>query len=87
MELVKPRVQQHELGIFLKTIEIDFKPTTNSERAELISKYFPVYCEVSDIELYELNEAKFNELLQEDYELLSRRENYFQSIGNINPFL
>ncbi len=49
MEKVKPKVELHELGLFLKTIELDFKPSTNEERAELISRYFPVVCTVEDI--------------------------------------
>jgi hypothetical protein len=87
MEKVKPKVELHELGLFLKTIELDFKPSTNEERAELISRYFPVVCTVEDIEMYELSEYNFKQIIQEDYELLSRRENYFNSLGVSNPFL
>jgi hypothetical protein len=87
MEKVKPKVELHELGLFLKTIELDFKPSTNEERAELISRYFPVACTVEDIEMYEQSEYNFKQIIQEDYELLSRRENYFNSLGVSNPFL
>ena len=87
MEKVKPKVGLHELGLFLKTIELDFNPSTNEERAELISRYFPVVCTVEDIEMYELSEYNFKQIIQEDYELLSRRENYFNSLGVSNPFL
>jgi hypothetical protein len=87
MEKVKPKVELHELGLFLKTIELDFKPSTNEERAELISRYFPVVCTVEDIEMYELSEYNFKQIIQEDYKLLSRRENYFNSLGVSNPFL
>jgi hypothetical protein len=87
MEKVKPKVELHELGLFLKTIELDFNPSTNEERAELVSRYFPVVCTVEDIEMYELSEYNFKQIIQEDYELLSRRENYFNSLGVSNPFL
>lgn len=78
---IKPRVQMQELGVFLRTIEIDFKPQNNAERAELITKYFPVLCLEEDVDRYEMLSN-----IQKDYELESRRESYFQSIGKINPF-
>lgn len=78
---IKPRVQMQELGVFLRTIEIDFKPQNNAERAQLITEYFPVLCLEEDVNRYEMLSN-----IQEDYELESRRESYFQSIGKINPF-
>ena len=78
---IKPRVQMQELGVFLRTIEIDFKPQNNAERAQLITEYFPVLCLEEDVDKYEMLSN-----IQEDYELESRRESYFQSIGKINPF-
>lgn len=77
----KPRVKISEIGLFLKTIEIDYKPKDNQERAELITKYFPVLCLKEDVDRYEMLSN-----IQEDYELESKRESYFQSIGKINPF-
>lgn len=84
---IKRKVEFFELGLFLKTIELDFKPSTNEERAELISRYFNVICTVEDIEMYELSEYNSRQMIQEDYELASRRENYFNSLGLCNPFL
>lgn len=78
---IKPRVQMQELGVFLKTIEIDFNPQNNAERAQLITEHFPVLCLEEDVDRYEMLSN-----IQEDYELESRRESYFQSIGKINPF-
>lgn len=78
---IKPRVQMQELGVFLRTIEIDFKPQNNAERAQLITEYFPVLCLEEDVDRYEMLSN-----IKEDYELESRRESYFQSIGKINPF-
>ena len=78
---IKPRVQMQELGVFLRTIEIDFKPQNNAERAQLITEYFPVLCLEEDVDRYEMLSN-----IQEDYELESRRESYFQFIGKINPF-
>jgi hypothetical protein len=79
----KPRVKISEIGLFLKTIEIDYKPKNNQERAELITKYFPVLCLQEDVDRYEM----FCSNPQEDYELLNRREEYFKSIGKTNIFL
>lgn len=84
---VKRRVEFFELGLFLKTIELDFKPSTNEERAKLVSQHFNVICAVEDIEMYELSEYNSKQMIQEDYELLAKRENYFNSLGLCNPFL
>lgn len=78
---IKPRVQMQELGVFLRTIEIDFKPQNNAQRAQLITEYFLVLCLEEDVDRYEMLSNP-----QQDYELESRRESYFQSIGKINPF-
>lgn len=77
-----PRVSLDELGMFLKTIELDYKPKNNQERAELITTHFHVLCLVEDIEHYEELHAQLNR----DYELVSRREEYFRELGTFNPF-
>lgn len=84
MEDIKnlPRVQQYEIGMFLKAIEVDYRPNSNGERAELITTHFNVLCLVEDIEHYEMLHRE----LARDYELAARREGYFRELGTHNPF-
>lgn len=77
-----PRVRQDEIGMYLRTIEIDYKPNSNEERAELITKFFNVLCLVEDIEHHEMLHRE----LARDYELAARREAYFRELGTHNPF-
>lgn len=77
-----PRVRQDEIGMFLKAIEADYRPSSNQERAELIITHFDVYCTVEDIEHYEILHAQ----LARDYELAAKREAYFRELGTHNPF-
>jgi hypothetical protein len=77
-----PRVRQDEIGMFLKTIELDYGPNSNEERAELITTHFNVCCLPEDIEHYEILHAQ----LARDYELAARREAYFRELGTHNPF-
>jgi hypothetical protein len=81
----KPRVKISEIGLFLKTIEIDYKPKDNQERAELITKYFPVLCLKEDVDHYE-ELCNIRQEIVEDYELEDRRHSYFQALGTKNPF-
>ena len=71
-----------ELGLYLRTIQLDYKPESTQEMADLITYYFNVICLPEDIEEY-------NRLHQinQDWELESRREEYFNSINRINPYL
>lgn len=77
-----PRVRQDEIGMYLRTIELDYKPNSNEERAELITKFFNVLCLVEDIEHHEMLHRE----LARDYELAARREAYFRELGTYNPF-
>ena len=77
-----PRVRQDEIGMFLRTIELDYRPNSNKERAELITTHFDVLCLVEDIEHYEILHAQ----LARDYELAARREAYCRELGTHNPF-
>jgi hypothetical protein len=80
-----------EIGLYLRTIQADYKPKTNQEMADLITQFFNVLCLPEDIDHYE---ALFQEeLLQhrasitsEDWELESRRSEYFSKLGRSNPF-
>lgn len=77
------RVRMDELGLYLNTIELDHKPRTNKERAELVTKYFNVLCLEEDVDNYERNYKYEEFLIQEDYELESRRTEYFTNYGFI----
>jgi hypothetical protein len=77
----KPRVTLGELGLYLRTIELDYKPQDNQERADLISQFFNVICYKEDVDHYEqLSHRHY------DWELESRREEYFKALNAINPF-
>lgn len=77
-----PRVRIDEIGMYLKTIELDYQPSNNTERAELITTHFNVCCLPEDIEHYEMLHRE----LARDYELAARREAYFRELGTHNPF-
>lgn len=77
-----PRVRVDEIGMYLKTIELDYQPKDNMERAELITTHFNVCCLPEDIEHYEMLHRE----LARDYELAARREGYFRELGTYNPF-
>ena len=82
----KPRVTMLDIGLYLRTIHLDYKPKDNQEMADLITEHFPVICLVEDIEQYETM-CYYNSLIAEDdYELMSRREKYFRQLGILNPF-
>ena len=79
----RPKVRQDELGLFIKTITIDYgTKISNQEMADMISLFFDVICLPEDIEEY--SNLQQNAI---DYELESRREEYFNSINRINPYL
>ena len=77
-----PRVRVDEIGMYLKTIELDYQPSNNIERAELITTHFNVCCLPEDIDHYEM----LHQELARDYELSARREAYFRELGTYNPF-
>lgn len=77
------RVRMDELGLYLNTIELDHKPRTNKERAELVTKYFNVKCLEEDVDNYERLLREYDYIVQEDYELESRRQEYFSHLGFI----
>jgi hypothetical protein len=90
----RQRVSFEELGLYLRTIELEYKPKDNQERADLITEFFNVICLVEDIENYESLWHKYTEEKSQqkeercefDYELESRRAEYFAKIGAKNPY-
>lgn len=90
----KPRVRLDEIGVYIRTIQADYKPKTTQEMADLITEFFNVICLVEDIEHYELlhheeelvrHRASLNSP-EVDWELESRRAEYFSKINRSNPF-
>lgn len=81
----KERVRLDEIGLYLRTIQLDYNPKDDQEMSELITQHFNVLCLVEDIEYYERMTAEWN-TLSEDYELSSRREEYFNKLNIRNPF-
>lgn len=81
-------VKLEDLGLYIRTISIDYKPKNNKKMAELISDHFSVICTEENIEHYNILYEHHEELVQhhEDFELESRRESYFKSQGVSNPF-
>jgi hypothetical protein len=82
----RERVRMDEIGLYLRTIQLDYKPEDNQEMADLITQHFNVLCLVEDIEHY-LELEHNHTIINEDYELDSRRAKYFSQLGLRNPFL
>ena len=80
-----PKVKIDDLGLFLKTIELDYKPKDNQERADLISEHFNVICTLEDIEEYEML-SQHHEEFMEDFELEGRRSSHFAKLCMYNNF-
>lgn len=86
MQETKPRVIITELGVYLKAIELEYKPKNNEHRAQLITDNFPVLCLAEDIEEYE-EMCYYSSLAEsQDYDLIGKRDNYFRQLGRSNPF-
>jgi hypothetical protein len=75
----KPRVTQSEIGLYIRTVELDYIITSNQELADLITHYFGVICLEEDVIKYKNPTT--------DWELESRRADYFNAINRINPYL
>ena len=82
----RERVRMDEIGLYLRTIQLDYKPEDNQEMADLITQHFNVLCLVEDIQHY-LELEHNHTIINEDYELDSRRAKYFSQLGLRNPFL
>lgn len=76
-----PKVRIEELGMFLRTIKLDYKAKSNEEYAKLVTEFFDVLCTKEDVDNYEQLC-----ILQEDFELESRKQSYFNKIGLPIPY-
>ena len=75
----RERVRIDELGLYIRTITVDYGNISTQEMADLITHFFNVLCLEEDIINYKS--------ISYDWELESRREEYFNSINRINPYL
>ncbi len=82
----RQRVRMDEIGLYLRTIQLDYKPEDNQEMADLITQHFNVLCLVEDVEHYLELEHDYS-IINEDYELEDRRAKYFSELGLRNPFM
>lgn len=82
----RERVRMDEIGLYLRTIQLDYKPEDNQEMADLITQHFNVLCLVEDVEHYLELEHDYS-IINEDYELEDRRVEYFNRLGHNNPFI
>ena len=81
-----PRVIIEEIGLYIKTLRMDYILKDNAHIAELITKNFNVLCKEDDILKYEELHHYYQQFQEEDMELIARREGYFRSLGVSNPF-
>lgn len=61
------KVEQNEIGIYLKAIELDYPDTNVAQKAKLISDTFGVECNEEDVNKY----YEIMEDYEPDYEWLS----------------
>jgi hypothetical protein len=76
-----PRVQMHELGMYLSAIELDYEPINNKERAELVTQHFGVLCLEEDVTYYEDLSHYYAQVISEDFEAEDRRQAYYDVTG------
>jgi len=76
-----PRVQMHELGMYLSAIELDYEPIDNKERAALVTQHFGVLCLEEDVTYYEDLSHYYAQVISEDYEVEDRRQAYYDVTG------
>jgi hypothetical protein len=82
----KPRVKIEDIGLYIKTLQMDYILKDNAHIAKLITKNFNVLCKEEDILKYEELHYYYEQFREEDMELIARREGYFRSLGVSNPF-
>lgn len=77
VEQQKEKITTDELRLYLTTIELDFKPSTNQERIFLLKKYFEVVITEKEFQDFEMSEYWEEKFFGEDFELESRKHEYF----------
>jgi hypothetical protein len=77
VEQKEEKVSVDELRLYLTTIELDFKPSTNEERISLLKQYFGVIITEKEFKDFEMSEYWEEKFFGEDFELENRKHEYF----------
>jgi len=82
----RKRVNIEDIGLYIKSLQIDYNLGNNARIAMLITKHFNVFCTEEDILKYEELSYYHECFSEEEYDLLNEREQYFKQLGRTNPF-
>lgn len=77
VEQKEEKVSIDELRLYLTTIELDFKPSTNEQRISLLKQYFEVIITEKEFRDFEMSEYWEEKFFGEDFELENRKHEYF----------
>ena len=66
----KVKIDRNELGLWIKTVKLDYKFDDYAQLAVLVSEHSGFYCSEQDI-------IDYYEITDEDYELENRKHIYF----------
>ena len=77
VEQKEEKVSVDELRLYLTTIELDFKPSNNEQRISLLKQYFGVIITEKEFKDFEMSEYWEEKFFGEDFELESRKHEYF----------
>lgn len=77
VEQQEEKIGTDELRLYLTTIELDFKPSTNEQRISLLKQYFGVIITEKEFRDFEMSEYWEEKFLGEDFELENRKHEYF----------
>ena len=85
VEQQEEKITTDELRLYLTTIELDFKPSTNEERISLLKQYFGVIITEKEFQDFEMSQYWEEKFFGEDFELENRKHEYFLNF-NSNKF-
>ena len=77
VEQQEEKIDTDELRLYLTTIELDFKPSTNEQRISLLKQYFGVIITEKEFRDFEMSEYWEEKFFGEDFELENRKHEYF----------
>ena len=77
VEQKEEKIGTDELRLYLTTIELDFKPSTNEQRISLLKQYFGVIITEKEFRDFEMSEYWEEKFFGEDFELENRKHEYF----------
>ena len=73
---LKKKIDIRSVGIYAKTILLDYKPKSQEELATLISEHFNCICTTQDLQDYEQLYEHNKVIEHEDWELENRKQQY-----------